>query len=60
MADSNFMRHNNAPFSENIYMFSDTRISDSAAVIRAISQWYNEKSKYNYNHPGYSISTGLF
>lgn len=59
MAKSNSMRHSNGKYGENIYMSSDTKMSDSDAVKQATSMWYNEISKYNYNS-GFSPSTGHF
>lgn len=61
MANSNQMRHsNNAKYGENIYMTTNTKITDSEAVKRATKSWYDEQAKYNYRLAAFASSTGHF
>ncbi|KAG4078725.1 hypothetical protein HA402_015315 [Bradysia odoriphaga] len=60
MADSNEMEHSNGKYGENLYMSSNTKLSDSAAVLEATTQWYNENKKYNYRFGKFSSGTGHF
>lgn len=59
MANSNNMRHSNGKYGENVYMSSNTRLSDSDAAKEATTLWFNEGSSYRYNNR-FSSSTGHF
>lgn len=60
MANRNSMFHSNGNYGENVFWTSDINLSDSDAAIQATKLWYNEVSKYDYNNPGFSLSTGHF
>lgn len=59
MAKSNSMRHSNGKYGENVYMSSNTKMSDSDAAKEATTLWFEEGSNYKYNNM-YSSSTGHF
>jgi len=47
------MHHTGGPYGENLAMgYGD--------VVSAVTDWYNEKSSYNYGSPGFQMSTGHF
>ncbi|KAI9490547.1 CAP domain-containing protein [Zychaea mexicana] len=46
-------KHTNGPYGENLAW-------GYANFPAAISAWYNEEEKYDYNNPGFSGSTGHF
>lgn len=60
MADNNDFNHSGGKHGENIYKSGDTSLSDSDAVLQATKLWYDEVSKYDYNHPGFGMHTGHF
>lgn len=60
MVNRNQMVHSEGKYGENLYMSSNTKLSDTAAVLEATTLWYNENSKYNYKSGTFSPATGHF
>lgn len=60
MANTHSMTHSGGPYGENIFQSQDPNLNDSDAAIQATQYWYKESSKYDYNNPGFSATTGHF
>ncbi|CAF1187536.1 unnamed protein product [Didymodactylos carnosus] len=60
LAQNNLFQHSNHQgMGENLYMTSTTgQLSQNGAD--AVTSWYNEIHLYNYDKPGFSMSTGHF
>ncbi|CAF1036049.1 unnamed protein product [Didymodactylos carnosus] len=60
LAQNNLFQHSNHQgMGENLYMTSTTgQLSQNGAD--AVTSWYNENQLYNYDNPGFSMSTGHF
>lgn len=61
MAENKFIDKCDGEIGCNVFMTNDTNLSYSSAVKLAISQWYSEESRFNYEKKGeYSESTQHF
>lgn len=60
MARNKKLKHSKGKYGENIYMSSNTKLSDSEAAIEATNLWFDEGKKYNYRLDSYSSDTGHF
>lgn len=54
------MQHSGGKYGENLYMTSNTSVSNSEAVLAAVKSWYDENKKYNYRIGAFTSSTGHF
>lgn len=54
------MCHSNGKYGENVYMSTNTKLTDSQAALEATNLWYNEVKLYNYRRATFSSSTGHF
>ena len=56
-AERGKFEHSKRPgLSENLFMFN----SADPSFRKAVSSWYNESRFYDFNHPGFSPTTGHF
>ncbi|KAG4077994.1 hypothetical protein HA402_002045 [Bradysia odoriphaga] len=56
----NRFRHSHGKYGENIYMDTNTDVTDSQAAIDATNEWYSEKSQYSYRSGRFGQKTGHF
>lgn len=60
MASRNKLEHSDGNYGENIYMSSNTKLSDIDAAKEATQLWYNEVCDYKHGITGFSMDTGHF
>jgi hypothetical protein len=59
MNDNNVFKHSNSNYGENLAYIMRER-NNNTAINTAIKLWYDENTQYNYNTPGFSMTTGHF
>ncbi len=59
-SNHSFEHSGNQQYGENIYFYSPSANNFLSSLIMAIDSWYSEVANYDYNNPGFSLSTGHF
>jgi hypothetical protein len=60
LASNNKFEHSGGKYGENIYKSWGGSKDLNKAVQDAVTSWYNEINKYDFNKPGFSSGTGHF